>query len=135
MCSRPAADWQGLYDLDQLSNQAPQDLEEDPKMKTKTSEYFFVPSVSGGKRIGITSRGSLGEGDARPKVTAAMRLCAGRIDRGVEVIEWPDQSLAGPESMEIPPPPTRAENSLAWSKLIPPSPIKSLPRHCRQSSK
>lgn len=104
-------------------------------MKTKMSENFFVPSASGGKRIGISSRGSLGEGDARPQVTAAIRLRANRIGGGVEVIEWPDQPLSGPESMEIPPPPTRAENCRAWSKRIPPSPINSLPRHFRQSSK
>jgi hypothetical protein len=103
-------------------------------MKTKMSENFFVPSASRGKRIGITSRGFLGEGDSRAEVTAAMRLRASRIGSGVEVIEWPDQSIAGPESMEIPPPPTRAETCPAWSKFIPPGPIKSLHRHFRQSS-
>jgi hypothetical protein len=104
-------------------------------MKTKMSENFFVPSASGGKRIGISSRDSLGEGDVRPQVTAAIRLRANRIGGREEVIEWPDQSLAGPESMEIPPPPTRLENCPGWSKRIFPSPIKSLPRHFRQSSK
>lgn len=99
------------------------------------SENFFMPLARGSKRIGITRRNSLTEGDAGPEVTVRLGLAGSRIGHVGEVIQWSDHPRAVPSGtgpMKAVRPTLRAENCPKLSRRLRHSSIKSLPGQSAQ---